>query len=712
MMSNLDPAQLLPDVTIKHSPLNLPPAKIQQLANLNIATVRDLLYHLPRDHDDRSRFTPPDQAIHRERQTFRGTISTVSPHPSKRNAQIATLTDLNNGQPIQLMWFGQRHLANTVMPGSLAHVTGAVFRPHGNRIQVTQPELDFPNEREPVNTGRIVPIYPLTRAMTQQYLRRTMKEALDSYAPCLQRSRPGSPPGSLHQLLLDAHFPNTIEASQKALQLLAADEILELQVALIQRRIRRQQTNQRPGLIIDTTPRRDFLNRLPFAPTSAQLRCIDEISNDLANDGPAMNRLLQGEVGSGKTTVAVAAAIDVASAGCQTTLLSPTEILAEQHYATICEALGAKPGPDAHHMASTRLEGLQAPFSIAVLTASATARQKRTILGQAQLGIVDLLIGTHSIIQPQVQIPDLALAIADEQHRFGVSQRAALRRDADYLMLTATPIPRTMQISLYRDLDVSTLDEMPPGRSPIDTIPLGERQRPAAYEAMRAEIAAGRQAIVVCPLIDPAEDSNTQSVNGIKQKLQQQVFPDLNIAIVHGRSGPKARELALSQFHNGQAEVLLTTAVVEAGFDEPNATVMLIESCERFGMAQMHQLRGRVGRGRHAGRCYLMVSPGHQPSQDTRTRVKTVRDCNDGLTLATADLSLRGHGQLDGLRQSGRDNVLKTGANYDADTLDTQHDIADAIVASDPGLDRPEHRLLREAAQRISVRFDRADTDH
>ena len=711
MTSRHTPAQLLPDADIKDSPLSFPPAKIKQLTNLNVTTVRDLLYHLPRDYDDRSRFTPPSQAIHRERQTFRGTISAVSPHPTKRNAQTATLSDPQTGELVQLMWFGQSHLTTAVRPGALVHVTGTVFRPR-YRVQITQPEIDFPDQREPVNTGRIVPIYRLTKSMTQQYLRRTMKDALDRYEPYLQRSRPGSLPGSLHQLLLQAHFPDSIDAGREALQHLANDEILELQIALIQRRRRRQQANQRPGLVIDPTPRRDFLSRLPFAPTAAQLRCIDEISHDLATQGPTMNRLLQGEVGSGKTTVAVAAAIDVASAGCKTTLLTPTEILAEQHFATICEALGAKPGPDTAHMASARLDGLRAPFSIAVLTASATARQKRTILGQAQLGIVDLLIGTHSIIQPHVQIPALALAIADEQHRFGVSQRTALRRDADYLMLTATPIPRTMQISLYRDLEVSTLDEMPPGRSPVETIPLGEQQRSTAYQAMREQIAAGHQAIIVCPLIDPAEDANTQSVNGIKQQLQQQVFPDLNIAIVHGRSTAKARDQALKQFHNGEAQILLTTAVVEAGFDEPNATVMLIESCERFGMAQMHQLRGRVGRGRHAGRCYLMVSPGHQASPDTRTRVRTVRDCNDGLTLATADLSLRGHGQLDGQRQSGRDNILRTGVNYDTETLSAQHEVANAIIASDPDLRLPQHQLLREGAQRITVRFDSADTDH
>lgn len=712
MTSNPRPTRVLPDEPITNAPLTLPPAKIKQLSNLNITTARDLLYHFPRTHDDRSVFTTPAQAVHKERQTFRGVISAITPHPNKRNAQIATLTDPQSGGRVELMWFGQSHLAQRVKAGTLVHVNGVVFRPYGPRVQVTQPEMDFPEEREPVNTGRIVPIYPLTRSMTQQYLRRTIIGALHWYGPRLQRSRPGSPTASLHDLLMEAHFPTSHEAAQLALQQLTEDEILELQIALILRRNRRQQTIRRPALAINTAPRNDFLNRLPFTPTAAQLRCIDEISQDLANEGPAMNRLLQGEVGSGKTTVALAAAIDVASAGRQTTLLTPTEILAEQHYATICQALGATPGPDVDHMAQTRLDGLTPPFSIAVLTASATARQRRTILGQAQLGIVDLLIGTHSIIQPQVDMPGLALAIADEQHRFGVSQRNALRREADYLMLTATPIPRTMQISLYRDLDVSTIDEMPPGRFPVTTTPLGERQREVAYQAIRDATAQGRQAIIVCPLIDPGEDSDTQSVNGVKQKLQEQIFPDLNIAIVHGRSAAKPRERALRQFHTGEAQLLISTAVVEAGFDVPNATIMLIESCERFGMAQLHQLRGRVGRGQYPGHCYLMISPGLDPAPDTRLRIKKVRDCNDGLELATADLSLRGHGQLDGLRQSGREHVLKTGDNYEAQTLQAQHDIADAIIASDPALEQPEHRLLRDGSQRIAARFDNADTDH
>ena len=701
-----------PDAPLPAGPLRLPPAKIKQLQNLGVFTGRDLLYHLPRHHEDRSRFTPSRYARHRERQTFRGVISDVRRHPKKPHAQVATLTDPDDGPPIDLMWFGQRHLIGQVVGGSAVQVHGAVFRPGPQNITVTQPELDFPEQREPVNTGRVVPVYPLTKSMTQDYLRRAILTALARYAPALERSRPGAEPQSLARLLRQAHFPDTVAQAQDARDRLAEDEILELQIALIMRRRDRQARNARQGLNFDPAPRRDFLSRLPFQPTAAQLRCIEEIAHDLAQDGPAMNRLLQGEVGSGKTIVALAAAIDAAAAGAQTTLLTPTEILAEQHFDTACRVLNATPGPDAHHVAQARLQGLDHPISIGLLTASASARQRRTILGQAQLGIIDLLIGTHSIIQPQVRMPNHALSIVDEQHRFGVRQRSDFRGGSHYLMLTATPIPRTMQITLYRDLDVSTIDETPPGRAPVQTVPLAESQREVAYQSMRDAAAQGHQAIIVCPLIDEGEDTGVQAVNGMRQRLRQDVFPDLNVAVVHGRTPTKQREAALSQFHRGEAQILLTTAVVEAGFDVPNATVMLIESSERFGMAQLHQLRGRVGRGPQPGLCYLMISPGHTPSSDTRHRIRTVRDCQDGLQLAAADLSLRGHGELYGLRQSGREQVLKTGSHYDAETLQRQHDVANRITTDDPDLSQPEHRRLRQGAERITARFGDAGADH
>ena len=336
---------------------------------------------------------------------------------------------------------------------------------------LTRPEFDVLENREgrhePVNTGRVVPIYRLTSGMTNDFLRRQTLDALTYFKEDLHRSRPGTPQGDLHRILSGIHWPETIEATNASLLEMAADEVLEMQLALLARRRHRERSTVRCGLSVDPEVRRGVMDRLPFCPTSAQLRCMDEVRTDLQSDGPTMNRLLQGEVGSGKTLVALSAALDVASAGGKTALLAPTEVLAEQHFATITDLLQASQGPiSGPGVLEAKLSGLTRPFTLALLTGSTKPASRRSILDRLAQGKIDLLIGTHAIIQDGVGIPNLALAIADEQHRFGVEQRAALRHDAHYMMLTATPIPRTMQLTLYGDLDISTLDEMPGQRPP------------------------------------------------------------------------------------------------------------------------------------------------------------------------------------------------------------------------------------------------------
>lgn len=715
-------AELL-DAPITASRLHLSKAKSEQFARLGILTPRDLLYHWPRDYDDRRHIVDIADAAHDARQTFQGIVSRVSnTHNGRVHRQSAKLYAVRDGEPddreyLNLMWFGQRHLVNTIKKGNSLTVHGTVSV-KGRRAHINQPEYDLADDAagspEPVNTAGIVPIYTLTAGMTQDYLRRAIRETLAQFRHYLHRSRPESRPAELHALLADIHAPKGWDCIEPARRQLSGDALLETQLALLCRRRQRELHTMSAGLCINPAARASLLQSLPFAPTDAQTRCMDEIRQDLAETGPAMNRLLQGEVGSGKTLVALAAAVDVASANGQTALLAPTGLLAEQHFHSITRLLNAVPSPLAGEATyQAQVDGLKRPFSIALLTANTPARTRRAILNATQLGTVSLLVGTHAIISPDLQIPGLRLAIADEQHRFGTAQRAALlRHNAQYLMLTATPIPRTMQLTLYRDLDVSTIDEMPIAKEPVKTVILAERQRSQAYDAIREAITDGQQAFVIYPLIDPSPDVEGQAVTDCYPALRDEDFPDYAVRMIHGRMKPKDRERELLAFRNGETDILAATPIVEVGIDIPNATVMLIESSEKFGLAQLHQMRGRIGRGKLPGVCYIMITPGTTPGPVTRSRLRAIRDSNDGMQLAEADLANRGHGDLAGARQSGQNTMLRPGMSYDAELLEEQRAVAEQIHADDPFLSRPEHQRLLAARQRAQEGMDAIPTDH
>ena len=693
--------------------------KLGQLQRLGIDTLLDLLLHLPRDYDDRSEVIDIGGAVGGLRQTFSGVISEVVDHDKRR--QTATLHAGGDGRRssdarLGLTWFRQGHLSSTINAGDVVQVTGVVERFHG-RLGLTQPEFDVVGNRmgrhEPVNTGRVVPIYRLTSGITQDFLRRQTLDALAYFKDDLHRSRPGTPSGDLHRILSGIHWPETTLAAPSSRLELAADEVLEMQLALLARRRHREQSTVRRGLAVDPEVRSRLVDRLPFRPTGAQLRCMDEVRSDLCREGPAMNRLLQGEVGSGKTLVALGAAVDVASAGGQTALLAPTEVLAEQHFATVADLLQARQGPlSGPGVLEAQLSGLDRPFTLALLTGSAGATSRRAVLERLAQGKVDLLIGTHAIIQDGVDIANLELAIADEQHRFGVEQRAILRRDAHYLMLTATPIPRTMQLSLYRDLDISTIDEMPGRRPPVATHVLDDDGRNRAKGAIKEEVARGRQAFIVYPLIDPNPDVAAHAAEQRFPLLRDRIFPNLRVSMIHGRMKAKARERELGAFRDGAIDVLVATSIIEVGIDVPNATVMVIDSAERFGLAQLHQFRGRVGRGEHPGVCYIMTTRGAHLSKDALGRLQALGETTDGMALAELDLRQRGHGDVAGTRQSGHDRMLSTGSVYTLEMLERERAVAEELHARDPELALPEHARLRAARDRLLARMDRVETDH
>ena len=713
------PKSHLLDRPIREMQTRVTPQKITQLSRLGITTPRDLLYHFPRRYDDRSVLTPIEHPVRDERQTFQGIISQVT-SIQQGQRQVARLYAsyeeiTRDGPNLPVIWFKQNWLTRKIEAGQPVRLTGKVQFSSGKRLTLIHPEIEYLDAADDPHVAAILPVYPLTAGMAQEYLRNLTRKALDFFAHALPRvyDRPNDSQVSLHRLLSEIHYPTKVHWAERARYLVTADEVLEMQLALIERRQRRQAKAAHTHITIDPQARDAFLKLLPFTPSQAQHRCMAEIRDDMTTDGPAMNRLLQGETGSGKTLVALAAVIDTASAAFQSAMLAPTELLAEQHFNSVSQLLNARPAPSSDgsiHCAN--IPGVpNGLFTFALLTGSTKAKERRTIVGQLELGIINLIIGTQAIIQKSVTIPKLALAIADEQHRFGTNQRTELRGSSNYLMLTATPIPRTLQLSLYRDLDVSTIDEMPPGRSPVATTLLTPVERPNAYQAIQEAVAAGHQAFVVCPLIEPLDELPEASVQEQFQKISKQ-FPQLNVAHIHGRMTAKEQDRVMADFRDGATHILVATSIIEVGIDVPNATIMLVESAERFGMAQLHQFRGRVGRGAAPGICYLTTTPGADPQEHTLSRLKHVAASTDGMALAIADLKQRGHGQIGGVQQSGRHNMLRTASHYDLDILEEQRNLAEEIVNGDPSLAYPQHENLLEARDRFLLRFDQAETDH
>jgi ATP-dependent DNA helicase RecG len=513
-------------------------------------------------------------------------------------------------------------------------------------------------------------------------MRSLMKRLVDGYAPAVEdpvpetlRLRRHLPP--LRRALEAGHFPETEEELATARRRLVFDDFLLLQLGL---GIRRQREGREPGLTMNPpgSLARRLLDALPYALTGAQDRVWREIRTDMAQPYP-MNRLLQGDVGSGKTIVAALASLVAIESGYQAAFMAPTEILAEQHLMTLqalVEPLGVR---------------------IALLTNAIRSKARESLLEATAAGVMDLVVGTHALVQEGVRFKRLGLSIVDEQHRFGVAQRATLRGKGerpDVLVMTATPIPRTLALTLYGDLDVSVLDELPPGRRPVKTVARSENKRRRIYEFVAAEIASGRQAYVVCPLVEESEVSDLRAATEMADRLQREVFPELRVGLLHGRMSFPEKERVMRDFKAGDIKVLVSTTVIEVGIDVPNASVMLIEHAERFGLSQLHQLRGRVGRGPFKSYCVLL---GHAPSGAARQRIAAMTETNDGFKIAEVDLTIRGPGDFFGTRQSGLPEFRVADLLRDGAALEEARREAFALIARDPKLREPEHRALRAA---------------
>jgi ATP-dependent DNA helicase RecG len=626
------------------------PRKAADFARVGLQTVEDLLYRFPLRYEDRSRLLPIASLREGQTASVTGDVITCGLRGTRRPGLRVFEALLRDGSgTLRLAWFNSAFLKDQIRPKSRLVVYGTFERNPWSGLQMTNPQFEVveADEVETAHTGRIVPVYERARSLTPKMQRKLVAAALEHVPGDLPETLPDSVRDARYlprrvEALAAVHFPpagtsiDQLNAFQTPAQRrLIFEEFFRFQVGLLLRR--RESDRERKVLVtrVDDRIRATLRGILPFHLTAGQRQALKEIGEDMQKPTP-MNRLLQGDVGSGKTIVAVLAAVLAMENGQQAAFMAPTELLAEQHYRTIEKLL-----------ANTR-------FKVALLTGAITGAPKKALHGQIAAGHIDFVVGTHALVQEGVAFKAIGLAIVDEQHRFGVMQRATLRAKGlrpDMLVMTATPIPRTLALTTYGDLDVSSIRELPPGRRPIRTIAKPESRRDDIYTFVRGELEAGRQAYVIYPIIEESEKIDVRAATEMADHLAQEVFPAFRVALLHGRMKQDAKDRVMRAFAAGEIQLLVSTTVVEVGVDVPNATVMLVEHAERFGLAQLHQLRGRVGRGAHASTCVLVYQ--HPLSDQARERLKVLTETTDGFVIAEKDLELRGFGDLSGTRQSG-----------------------------------------------------------
>ncbi|BDE86545.1 ATP-dependent DNA helicase recG [uncultured Flavonifractor sp.] len=716
------------------------PARARSLEKLGLRTVGDLLGYYPRDYEDRTKRYAIAQAPADTPVCVSAMVAEM-PRLSRirKGLELTRVKVVDGSAAMTLTFFNQSYVRDALVPGQEYIFYGRVEGDRGGR-QMTNPV--FEREDRARFTGRILPVYPLTAGVSNNLLAGLAQRAVEECACQVAETLPAD--------LLEAHdlapaefscrsihFPQDFDALARAKRRLVFEELFTLSAGLA---LLRQRRSGGEGPAFPACDPADFYALLPFAPTEAQRRTISECAADLASGRP-MNRLVQGDVGSGKTAVAAACAWMAFRSGWQAAMMAPTEILAEQH----CRSLSALLAP--------------AGMRVGLLTGSMRAGEKKRVYAALEAGEIDFVVGTHALLSGPVAFRRLGLVVADEQHRFGVEQRAALAAKANtpdcppeagrrlcgegrgdsvppaangmdgvptaacrcgeveqraalaakgekkirphVLVMSATPIPRTLALIIYGDLDVSVIDQLPPGRLPVKTVLVGESKRQRMYGFVREQIRQGRQAYIVCPAIETDPESAAADLKRVveyAEGLQKQVFPDLRVGLVHGRMKAKDKEAAMAAFARGETHILVSTTVVEVGVDVANATLMIVENADRYGLSQLHQLRGRVGRGEHQSWCVL-VSDNRSP--ETRARLKVLVDTADGFRIAEEDLKLRGPGDFFGRRQHGLPALRMADLNTDTRVLKEARDAAAALLSADPDLSRPEHRPLLEKVRRL-----------
>ncbi len=669
------------------------PRSAERLARLDIHTLGDMLYHFPRRYDDYSQLKTINRLEYGDELTVLGTVQSASVRKLRGGkTQLVEVIVSDGTASLRVTWFNQPWITKTLKEGKQIVLAGKVDQYLG-RLVMTNPEWELVDKNN-LLTNRILPVYPLTANISQRWLRTQMDKVISYWAPRVQDPLPDIVQSeanllSLPEALVQVHFPDSWDDLKAAQHRLAFDEIFYLQLGVVRQKRQWAERTATP-FSVEQVWLDEQLEKLPYRLTNAQQQALVDIYQDLASGRP-MNRLIQGDVGSGKTVVAAFGAAAVLLGSAQVAIMAPTSILAEQHYKTFSDLLAGEGGT---------LE----PHQLRLMIGATPNAEKEEIRAGLENGDIRLVVGTHALLEDPVTFQNLQLAVIDEQHRFGVAQRAVLRakgQNPHLLVMTATPIPRSLALTIYGDLDLTVMDEMPPGREPVDTYILFPRERERVYNLIRREVKEGKQAFIIYPLVEESDKLDTKAAVEEHKILEHEVFRNLKVGLLHGRMKPDEKDTIMTMFRDREYDVLVSTTVIEVGVDVPNANVMVIEGANRFGLAQLHQLRGRVGRG--GGKAFCILIPESETGIDNE-RLAAMAETTDGFVLAEKDLEQRGPGQFLGTRQAGF-SELQMASLTDIHLIEKARKHAHALLEADPDLQAPGNRLLvRALAQRWSER--------
>ena len=667
------------------------PKKAEKLNKLGIYTIKDLLYYFPRQFEDRSVIKKIAQLEDEEKVTVKALITNIESYTPKKGMTITRIDVKDDTGFAKLTFFNREYIKNTFRVGDSILAFGKVKK-NGRFVELNSCELEYLST-SPKNIGKLVPVYPLSYGITNKDIINTVRMVFENkdikiseYMPeyLLKKYRLCG----IDYAIKNIHFPKDKESLKVALYRLIFEELLVLQLGLF---MYKGGNSNEKGILFKRDQRLDeVLESLPFSLTRAQNRALNEIIDDMCSE-KVMNRLVQGDVGSGKTVVALLALAECVFNGYQGALMAPTEILAQQHYESFTETFE------------------DIGINVELLTGSVTKKQKEGILQRARDGEIDILIGTHALIEDNVEFKNIGLVITDEQHRFGVRQRGKLSSKGtspDILVMTATPIPRTLALILYGDLDISIIDELPPGRQPIETIAVEKKKRDKVYNSLvRREVDKGRQVYIVCPLVEESESLDITSATETAEEIKRDFFPDLRVGLLHGKMKPSEKDAIMTAFKNHELDILVSTTVIEVGVNVPNSTLMIIENAERFGLAQLHQLRGRVGRGKHQSYCVLIYGSN---SEVCRKRMGIMEETNDGFKISEKDLEIRGPGEFFGTMQHGVPELKVANLFKHMKILKTVQQEARIIIGEDSTLDFKEYRgLKREIESKFKDKIEK-----
>lgn len=661
------------------------PKKAEKLNRLGIYTIKDLLYYFPRQFEDRSVIKKIAQLEDEEKVTVKALITNIESYTPKKGMTITRIDVKDDTGFAKLTFFNREYIKNTFRVGDSILAFGKVKK-NGRFVELNSCELEYLSTA-PKNIGKLLPVYPLSYGITNKDIMNTVRMVFENkdikipeYMPeyLLKKYRLCG----IEYAIKNIHFPKDKESLKIALYRLIFEELLVLQLGLF---MYKGGSSNEKGITFKRDSRLDdVLESLPFKLTRAQNRALNEILDDMCSE-KVMNRLVQGDVGSGKTVVALLALAECVFNGYQGALMAPTEILAQQHYESFTETFE------------------DIGIRVEILTGSATKKQKEGILQRVKDGEIDILIGTHALIEDNVEFKNIGLVITDEQHRFGVRQRGKLSSKGtspDILVMTATPIPRTLALILYGDLDISIIDELPPGRQPIETIAVEKKKRDKVYNSLvRREVDKGRQVYIVCPLVEESETLDITSATETAEEIKREFFPDLRVGLLHGKMKPSEKDAVMTSFKNHELDILVSTTVIEVGVNVPNSTLMIIENAERFGLAQLHQLRGRVGRGKHQSYCVLIYGSN---SEVCKKRMNIMEETNDGFKISEKDLEIRGPGEFFGTMQHGVPELKVANLFKHMKILKTVQQEARIIIGESPTLDFKEYRGVK---REIELKF-------